>query len=129
VATGGLVTKYVYNTLGNLIATNSSRLTSLTVDGAVHASNIVYNAASQTTSLSVGASGANQITENYGYDAQTGLLASQTVVRGTSPSATTLLDLSHDYLRAGTSSGRTGQLTKILNNKNPNHSKDRSLTS
>jgi hypothetical protein len=99
----------------------ASRLTGLTVDGASHASQIVYNAASQTTQLQVGASGANQISENYGYDSQTGLLASQTVVRGTSPSATTLLDLAYDY--AGANGKRTGQLTKILNNKN--HNRDR----
>jgi RHS repeat-associated protein len=99
----------------------ASRLTGLTVDGASHASQIVYNAASQTTQLKVGATGANQITENYGYDSQTGLLASQTVVRGTSPSATTLLDLAYDY--AGANGKRTGQLTKILNNRN--HNRDR----
>lgn len=101
----------------------ASRLTSLTVDGATHASQIVYNASSQTTSLKVGLSGANQITENYAYNSQTGLLDNQTVVRG---GATTLLNLSYDYLRAGTSSGRTGQLTKILNNLN--HNRDRSYS-
>jgi len=99
----------------------ASRLTSLTVDGASHASNLVYNAASQTTSLKVGASGANQITENYGYHAQTGLLDSQTVVRG---GATTLLNLSYDYTNAN--GKRTGQLTKILNNLN--HNRDRSYS-
>ena len=95
----------------------ASRLTGLTVDGASHASNIVYNAASQTTHMNVGVSGANQITENYGYQVETGLLDSQTVVRG---GATTLLNLSYDYLRPNTSTGRTGQLTKIVNNLNNN---------
>jgi RHS repeat-associated protein len=95
----------------------ASRLSKLTVDGATQASQIVYNAASQTTSLQVGASGANQITENYGYHAQTGLLENQTVTRG----ATTLLNLSYDY--ANGNGKRTGQLTKILNNLN--HNKDR----
>ncbi|MEK6280526.1 MAG: hypothetical protein AABN95_09265 [Acidobacteriota bacterium] len=52
-------------------------------------------------------------------NSQTGLLDNQTVARG----ATTLLNLSYDYLRAGTGSGRTGQLTKILNHLN--HHKDR----
>jgi hypothetical protein len=80
------------------------------------ASSIVYNAASQTTSLNVG-SGTNQIAENYSYGAQTGLLDSQTVVRG----STTLLNLSYDYANA--SGKRTGQLTKILNNLD--HNKDR----
>ena len=101
----------------------ASRLTQLTVDGQSQASNIVYNAASQTTQLNVGAGGANQIAENYAYNSQTGLLENQTVVRG---GATTLLNLSYDYLRAGTNSGRTGQLTKILNNLN--HNKDRGYT-
>jgi RHS repeat-associated protein len=39
------------------------------------------------------------------------LLSNQKVQRG----ATTLLDLSYSYLRTGTTSGRTGQLTKITN--------------
>ena len=95
----------------------ASRLTGLTVDGATHASQIAYNAASQTTSLKVGLSGANQITESYAYNSQTGLLDNQTVARG----ATTLLDLSYDY--AGANGKRTGQLAKILNNRN--HNKDR----
>jgi hypothetical protein len=60
--------------------------------------------------------GANQIAENYSYNAQTGLLDNQTVTRGT-----TLLNLAYDY--AGANGKRTGQLTKILNNLN--HNKDR----
>ena len=63
------------------------------------------------TQLKVGLSGTNQITENYGYNAQTGLLDSQTVIRGAS---TTLLNLGYDY--AGANGKRTGQLTKITNN-------------
>jgi RHS repeat-associated protein len=94
----------------------ASRLTGLTYDGQSFASSIVYNAASQTTSLNVG-NGTNQIAENYSYNAQTGLLENQTVARG----ATTLLSLSYDY--AGANGKRTGQLTKILNNLN--HNKDR----
>jgi RHS repeat-associated protein len=113
--------KDVYNNTGRKRLQPSydiaSRLTSLTVDGQSHASNITYNAASQTTSLNVGVSGANQITENYSFEAQTGLLSSQTVVRGGSA----LLDLTYSYTNA--SGKRTGQLTKILNNAN--HNKDR----
>lgn len=97
----------------------ASRLTGLTYDSQSFASNIVYNAASQTTSLSVG-TGTNQVNESYSYNAQTGLLDNQTVARG----ATTLLNLSYDY--AGANGKRTGQLTKILNNLN--HSKDRGYT-
>jgi len=103
----------------------ASRLSTLTVDGATHASQIAYNAASQTTSISVGASGSNQIVESYEYDAQTGLLANQTVARSSSPGSH-LLDLTYDY--AGANGKRTGQLTKILNNLIPNHNKDRSYS-
>ena len=94
----------------------ASRLTSLTFDGLTQASNIVYNASSQPTSLSVG-TGTNQVNESYGYNSQTGLLESQTLTRNGS----TLLNLSYDY--AGTNGKRTGQLTKIYNNLD--HSKDR----
>ncbi|HYX29056.1 MAG TPA: RHS repeat-associated core domain-containing protein [Pyrinomonadaceae bacterium] len=96
----------------------ASRLSSLTYDGQNFASSIVYNAASQTTSLNVG-SGTNQIAESYAYNAQTGFLDGQTVVRGT----TTLLDLSYDYTNS--SGKRTGQLTKITNNLDSSHAKDR----
>jgi hypothetical protein len=43
-------------------------LTGLKWDGADFASQINYNSSSQTSSLKVGAAGANQITENYTYD-------------------------------------------------------------
>src|SRR5439155_21601229 len=94
----------------------ASRLSSLTFDGQTQAANIVYNTASQTTSLNIG-TGTNQVTENYSYGSQTGLLDNQTVVRN----GTTLLNLSYDYTDAN--GKRTGQLTKILNNLN--HNKDR----
>jgi RHS repeat-associated protein len=103
----------------------ASELTALTVDGATHASQIGYNAASQPTSLNVGASGPNQIVENYNYDPQTGLLANQTVARSSSL-GTHLLDLTYDYKAAN---GKlTGQLTKITNNLLPSHNKDRSYS-
>lgn len=97
----------------------ASHLSGLTVAGHTHASDIVYNASSQPTSLKVGASGANQITENYTFNAQTGLLDGQTITRG----ASTLLNLSYDY--ADANGKRTGQLKKILNNLN--HNKDRAF--
>src|SRR5207249_2259449 len=78
---------------------------------------IVYNAASQTTSLTVGASTANPITENYDYENETGLLHQQTVVRG----STTLLNLRYEY--TDSNGKRTGQLRKIFNEQN--HDKDR----
>jgi len=94
----------------------ASRLTQLKFDSQTQASNIVYNAASQTTAVSVG-TGTNQVNESYSYNAQTGLLDNQTATRNGS----TLLNLSYDYTNA--SGKRTGQLTKILNNLN--HNRDR----
>jgi YD repeat-containing protein len=79
---------------------------------------VVYNASSHATSLKVGASGANQITENYTFNSQTGLLDNQTIVRG---SSTTLLNLSYNY--AGANGKRSGQLVSISNNLD--HNKDR----
>jgi RHS repeat-associated protein len=101
----------------------ASRLTSLTYGSQSFASNIVYNAASQTTSLNVG-SGTNQITESYSYGSTTGLLDSQTVVRNST--STTLLSLSYDYTNS--SGKRTGQLTKITNNLDSSHTKDRTYS-
>jgi len=98
----------------------ASRLTGVTVDGQSHASQVVYNAASQATAVSVGVSGPNQILESYNYDTQTGLLSGQTVARSSAPTSW-LVNLSYDHANA--SGRRTGQLTKILNNLN--HNKDR----
>ena len=99
----------------------AGRASGLQVNGVNYASQINYNAASQTTSLKVGA-GAGQLTESYTYDPVTGLLSGQQVARDSSPS-TPLLDLTYDYLRAGTSSGRTGQLAKITDSRD--RSRDR----
>lgn len=95
----------------------ASRLTSLTVDGQSHASNIVYNAASSATSIKVGVSGVNQVTENYAYHAQTGLLESQTITRNGS----TLLNLGYNY--ADANGKRSGQLVSITNNLDNNKSR------
>jgi RHS repeat-associated protein len=95
----------------------ASRLSGLKVNNVSHASEIGYNASSQTTSLKVGAAGANQMTETYAYDPLTGLLAGQKVFRGTDTAENRRLDLSYDYLREGTMSGRTGHLTKVTDNR------------
>jgi RHS repeat-associated protein len=91
----------------------ASRLSGLTYDGQSHASSMVYNAASQATSLTVG-TGINQVSESYTFNAQTGMLDSQTATRN----GTTLLNLSYDYV--GANGKRTGQLVKITNNLDPN---------
>ncbi len=95
----------------------ASRLSTLKVGGQQQAGDIIYNAADQTTSIKIGASGTNQVTENYTYDAQTGLLTNQKVQRG----GINLLDLSYDYNRTGNNgnlNGKTGHLTKIIDNLN-----------
>ncbi|HYY41365.1 MAG TPA: LamG-like jellyroll fold domain-containing protein, partial [Pyrinomonadaceae bacterium] len=98
----------------------ASRISSLLVNEEKYASQITYNAASQATSLKVGPDGANQLTENYSYDPVTGLLAQQTLVRGTDVTHP-LLNLSYDY--AGANGKQTGQLTRVLNNLD--HNRDR----
>lgn len=97
----------------------ASRLSSLTVGGAAYASQIEYNASGQTKTIKVGTAGANQVTESYDYDPVTGLLAGQRLYRGTDPNQNKLLHLSYDYLRPQTSQGRTGKLTKVFDNLNP----------
>lgn len=103
---GGNPRKVVNHTLDA-----ASRLSDLTVDGASYVSGVQYNAANNATSLTLGSAGANQIAENYTYNAQTGLLQQQTVVRNGS---TQLLNLSYDYQNAANKT--TGQVTKITNN-------------
>lgn len=128
-----MATSYIYDTLGRVtdfrypaqygVVNNprklahqdydvASRLSMLKYDSATYASEIIYNAASQATELKVGAAGPNQITENYTFDVKTGLLTNQQVIRGTNTTAP-LLNLTYDYLRDGTTTGKTGQLTKI----------------
>ena len=104
----------------------ASRLSGLSFNQTTYASQIGYNAASQTTSLKVGLPGANQVTETYDYSSDTGLLRNQTVTRGSGASAAVLLDLDYDYLLPGTSTGRTSQVTRLINNRN--HNKDRSYS-
>lgn len=96
----------------------ASRLNALKLDNNYLASQINYNASSQTTSLQLG----NGTIESYNYDEQNGLLNRQQITLG----ATTHLDLSYGYTRAG-STTKTGQLTQILdqtpgNNGNRNRS-------
>jgi RHS repeat-associated protein len=88
----------------------ASRLTALTVDGVSYVSGVQYNASDNATTVTLGAAGANQITENYAYNAQTGLLEQQSVVRGGS---TYLMHLTYDYKNSANKT--TGQLTKIIN--------------
>lgn len=92
----------------------ASRPSGLQVGGVAYASNIVYNAASQVTSIDVGTGVGNWKQEQYTYGAATGLLINQKVLRA-GDAAQELLDLSYDYLRPGTTAGRTGQLTKVTN--------------
>ena len=95
----------------------------MTVGGQTAASDIVYNASDQTTQMKVGAAGANQVTEEYTFDAQTGLLTNQKAIRNSQQ----LLNLSYEYNRlgsAGSLNGKTGHLTKIVNNLDTNKNRE-----
>ena len=99
-------------------------MTALTFGGQQQAGNITYNTFSQATSIKVGPTGTYQATETYSYDSQTGLLTNQKVQQN----GQTLLDLSYDYQRlnssGSTTSGKTGNLTKITNNLNSNKNRE-----
>jgi RHS repeat-associated protein len=103
----------------------ASRLSTLTYNNQLHASELAFNAANQVTQMKVGAVGANQVTENNGYDGQTGLLSNQSVQRA----GANLLSLSYDYrkdLTAASGSGtwKTGELRKITDNLNSNKNRE-----
>ncbi|MBI1766632.1 MAG: RHS repeat-associated core domain-containing protein [Acidobacteria bacterium] len=101
----------------------ASRVNKLKYDGKDIATSFAYNAASQTTALTVGhnLSGGIQWNESYTYEPATGLLSNQKVQAANS--ATPALDLIYEYTKYGTSVGRTGQLTKIINNKDTSKNK------
>jgi RHS repeat-associated protein len=89
------------------------QLTGLQVDGADYASQLAYNPAGQTTSISVGPSGAQQTTEAYNYDPATEFLGSQQAQRGT----TSLLSITYRYYA-------NGQLKQLMENGSPFHEYD-----
>lgn len=97
----------------------TGRTKALKVNNENYASDFNYNNFNQVTSLKIGPSGTNQITETYNYNAQTGLLENQKVIRG----GNSLLDLSYEYQRCSCSTGGTGQITKIINNIDRNKDK------
>jgi RHS repeat-associated protein len=91
----------------------ASRIDSLKFGGVTYASNPVYNASSQSTSLDVGA----QIKELFSFDPKTGLMTGQQVKRG----ADLLVDLKYNYTLnndANNNGAKTGQLTGITDLKN-----------
>ena len=99
----------------------ASRVKELKFNNQSFASQPVYNASSQKTSLNIGYNTAQQLSETSTYSAQTGLLTGQTVQRaGASPA--TLLNFSYEYTRPGLG-GVSGQLTKIINNLDANKNK------
>lgn len=134
-----LVTSYLYDTVNRLTEVRypaqygvsgnlrrmvtpgydeSSRLKELKVNNQIQMSDIVYNPMSQVTQLKTGAATGNADIETYSYDNQTGLLTNQTVYKVNNPSQP-LLNLSYEYNRGqsnGTLNGKTGQLTRIVNN-------------
>jgi YD repeat-containing protein len=92
----------------------ASRISSASYASATLATVSEYNAASQTLGLSLG----NSLTENYTYDAQTGLLTNQTVKQG----ATTLVELIYGYNDAN--GKKTGQLLSLTDIKNSRRSRN-----
>ncbi len=100
---------------------SASRLSQMSYDGDIQASGLMFNAADQTTEIKIGAAGTYQVTEEYTFDPQTGLLTNQTAKREDPNGTSTLLNLSYEYNRlgsAGNLSGKTGHLTKIIDNLN-----------
>jgi RHS repeat-associated protein len=102
----------------------ASRIDSLKYDdaqtGQMFASNPVYNAASQTESLTIGSpSVGSRLTESYTYDAKTGLLTTQKVTRNSDSAV--FLDLKYNYTLtndAQNNGAKTGQLTGITDQQN-----------
>jgi RHS repeat-associated protein len=91
----------------------ASRIDSVQFGGVTMASNPVYNASSQMTSLAVG----SQTTENYNFDPKTGLLVSQQVNKGPEQ----LVNLQYNYTLnndPNNSGAKTGQLTSVTDLKN-----------
>ena len=91
----------------------------MNVDSATYLDGVSYNTSSQVTQLTTGSSMSHPRVENYSYDSQTGLLTGQTVKNTAATS--TYLDLTYSYARGsshGSASGKTGQLTKIVDNLN-----------
>ncbi len=104
----------------------TSRLTAMTYNGNQQAGNIVYNAADQTTQMKIGAAGTNQVTEDYTFDPQTGLLTNQQAIK--SGASTPFINLSYEYNRnnsVGSLNGKTGHLTKIIDHLSPGNAKNR----
>lgn len=102
----------------------ASRLTQMNVDSATYLNGISYNTSSQVIQLTTGSSMSHPRVENYSYDSQTGLLTGQTVKNTAATS--TYLDLTYSYTRGsshGSVNGKTGQLTKIVDNLNNNRDK------
>ena len=100
----------------------TSRLKDLKVNNVAQMDQIAYNHFGQATSRRIGGGSANPLTEQYTFDADTGLMTNQKVKRG----STSLMDLSYNYdrlLSKGSVNGTTGNLTHIINNLDRN--KDR----
>ena len=100
----------------------TSRLKDLKVNNVAQMDQIAYNHFGQATSRRIGGGSANPLTEQYTFDADTGLMTNQKVKRG----STSLMDMSYNYdrlLSKGSVNGTTGNLTHIIDNLDRN--KDR----
>lgn len=97
----------------------AGRTSALKVGADNYASEFDFNNFGQAKSVKIGPSGANQITETYGYNVQNGLLENQKILKA----GVALLDLSYQYQQCSCSTGGSGQVTSIVNNLD--RSKDR----
>lgn len=97
----------------------AGRIDGLSVDASSYASNFNFNNFGQISSVKIGPSGTNQITETYAYNPLSGLLENQKVLK----SGTALLDLSYQYQQCSCSTGGGGQVTKITNNLDANRNR------
>lgn len=95
------------------------RMNGLKVDNVNYASDFAFNNFNKITSVKIGPSGANQISEQYNYDPQSGNLQNQKIIKGSA----TLLDLSYQYQQCSCSTGGNGKIAGIVNNLDRN--KDR----
>ncbi|MBX3283303.1 MAG: RHS repeat-associated core domain-containing protein [Acidobacteria bacterium] len=101
----------------------TSRLSTLRVNSVVQLGSIIYNPRSQATSMRVGEPNSGAYHEFYTYEAQTGLLTDQSVNTFDGESWTSLMWLSYEYNRGssnGTLNGKTGQLTRTIDNHDRN---------
>ena len=103
---------------------SANRAESISYNSVLQASEPIYDASDQVTEILIGANVTNQVKEEYTFDQQTGLLTNQ---KATQNGTIQLMNLSYEYNRSGsvgTLNGKTGHLTKIVDNLNNNKNRE-----